>query len=118
MPLNDPPSDSYEKLLTPAQVAQMFRVDPKTVTRWAKDGKLSTLRTLGGHRRYFRNEVVALLGYDTMPSVPNPHIAKLEAELDELAAFVERRGGRKADKTVARNRIKDITAELEELNQS
>ena len=41
-----------EPLLTPAEVASMFRVDPKTVTRWAKAGKLSAIRTLGGHRRY------------------------------------------------------------------
>jgi len=41
-----------EPLLTPAEVAAMFRVDPKTVTRWAKAGKLSSVRTLGGHRRY------------------------------------------------------------------
>lgn len=48
-------------LLTPAEVAQMFRVDPKTVTRWAKAGKLSAIRTLGGHRRYNEAEVRALL---------------------------------------------------------
>ena len=41
-----------EALLTPAEVAQLFHVDPKTVTRWAKAGKLTSLRTLGGHRRY------------------------------------------------------------------
>jgi excisionase family DNA binding protein len=41
-----------ESLLTPAEVASMFRVDPKTVTRWAKADKLSAIRTLGGHRRY------------------------------------------------------------------
>jgi len=39
-----------EPLLTPAEVATMFRVDPKTVTRWAKAGKLTSIRTLGGHR--------------------------------------------------------------------
>jgi hypothetical protein len=38
---------SGEKLLTPAEVAALFRVDPKTVTRWAKAGKLSSIRTLG-----------------------------------------------------------------------
>ena len=54
------PSDS-EPLLTPAEVAAMFRVDPKTVTRWAKAGKLSSVRTLGGHRRYLASEVRALL---------------------------------------------------------
>ena len=51
-----------EPLLTPAEVATMFRVDPKTVTRWAKAGKLSAIRTLGGHRRYREAEVKELLG--------------------------------------------------------
>ena len=55
------PPDS-EALLTPAEVAMMFRVDPKTVTRWAKAGKLTSLRTLGGHRRYREDEVRNLLG--------------------------------------------------------
>jgi excisionase family DNA binding protein len=50
-----------EPLLTPAEVAAMFRVDPKTVTRWAKAGKLSSIRTLGGHRRYRESEVRELL---------------------------------------------------------
>ena len=50
-----------EPLLTPSEVAAMFRVDPKTVTRWAKAGKLSAIRTLGGHRRYRESEVRALL---------------------------------------------------------
>ena len=48
-------------LLTPAEVASLFRVDPKTVTRWAKSGKLTSIRTLGGHRRYKESEVKALL---------------------------------------------------------
>lgn len=51
-----------EALLTPAEVATMFRVDPKTVTRWAKAGKLTSIRTLGGHRRYRESEVRELLG--------------------------------------------------------
>ena len=46
-----------DKLLTPAEVARMFRVNPKTVTRWARSGKLSAVRTLGGHRRYRRSEI-------------------------------------------------------------
>jgi excisionase family DNA binding protein len=50
-----------EPLLTPAEVATMFRVDPKTVTRWAKAGKLTSIRTLGGHRRYREAEVRSLL---------------------------------------------------------
>jgi excisionase family DNA binding protein len=39
-------------LLTPAEVAALFRVDPKTVTRWAKAGRIECIRTRGGHRRY------------------------------------------------------------------
>ena len=54
--------ESVERLLTPAEVAARFRVDPKTVTRWAKAGKLSSIRTLGGHRRYRAAEIEALLG--------------------------------------------------------
>ncbi|WP_084129228.1 BldC family transcriptional regulator [Demequina sp. NBRC 110055] len=50
-----------EKLLTPSEVAAIFRVDPKTVTRWAKVGKLSSIRTLGGHRRFRAAEVNELL---------------------------------------------------------
>ncbi len=50
-----------DPLLTPAEVAKMFRVDPKTVTRWANDGKLTFIRTLGGHRRFREAEVRALL---------------------------------------------------------
>jgi excisionase family DNA binding protein len=50
-----------ETLLTPSEVATLFRVDPKTVTRWAKAGKLSSIRTLGGHRRYREAEVRGLL---------------------------------------------------------
>ncbi|MCP2174048.1 excisionase family DNA binding protein [Terracoccus luteus] len=45
-------------------MAALFRVDPKTVTRWAKAGKLTSIRPLGGHRRYRENEVRALLGGD------------------------------------------------------
>ena len=50
-----------ENLLTPSEVATLFRVDPKTVTRWAKAGKLTAIKTLGGHRRYRESEVKALL---------------------------------------------------------
>ena len=46
----------------------MFRVDPKTVSRWAKAGKLSSIRTLGGHRRYRASEVYALLEQTGMTS--------------------------------------------------
>jgi excisionase family DNA binding protein len=50
-----------ENLLTPSEVAALFRVDPKTVTRWAKAGKIGSLRTLGGHRRFRESEVRSML---------------------------------------------------------
>ena len=52
---------TYDPLLTPAEVAARFRVDGKTVTRWAKAGKLTPVFTLGGHRRYRQAEIDALL---------------------------------------------------------
>ena len=53
-----------DRLLTPGEVAALFRVDPKTVTRWAASGRISSIRTPGGHRRYREVEIRALLGID------------------------------------------------------
>ena len=50
-----------ERLLSPGEVAQMFRVDPKSVTRWAKAGRLSCVWTPGGQRRYLEAEVRGFL---------------------------------------------------------
>ena len=50
-----------DELLMPAQVAALFRVHPKTVTRWARAGKLEARRTLGGHRRYRVGDVRSVL---------------------------------------------------------
>ncbi len=50
-----------ERLLTPGEVAALFRVDPKTVTRWASAGRLGSIRTPGGHRRFRESEVQALI---------------------------------------------------------
>ena len=49
--------DTPEALLTPSEVAALFRVNPKTVTRWARAGKLTAIRTLGGHRRFRVSEI-------------------------------------------------------------
>ena len=49
------------ELLTPSEVAVMFRVNPKTVTRWARAGKISAVRTLGGHRRFRASEIRPIL---------------------------------------------------------
>ncbi|WP_182113806.1 MULTISPECIES: BldC family transcriptional regulator [unclassified Actinotalea] len=56
-----PTTTTTNALLTPGEVATMFRVDPKTVTRWANAGKISAVRTLGGHRRFVAAEIEGLL---------------------------------------------------------
>jgi len=53
--------DTGDRLLTPGEVAALFRVDPKTVTRWAAAGRIGSIRTPGGHRRFRESEVRALL---------------------------------------------------------
>ena len=53
--------NTEKRLLTPGEVAALFRVDPKTVTRWAAAGRISSIRTPGGHRRFREDEVRALL---------------------------------------------------------
>lgn len=55
------PRPAADRLLTPAEVADLFRVDPKTVTRWASAGRITSIRTPGGHRRFRDSEIRALL---------------------------------------------------------
>lgn len=66
-----------DRLLTPGEVATLFRVDPKTVTRWAAAGRIGSIRTPGGHRRFRESEVRALLaggesGAAAIPVQPSP----------------------------------------------
>lgn len=60
-------SDDSTVLLTPAEVAARFRVDPKTVTRWAQSGKIPSVRTMGGHRRFPAEDIERLLDESTRP---------------------------------------------------
>ncbi len=53
---------SEERYITSGEVARILRVSPKTVARWAKDGKLPHLVTLGGHRRFPQGAIRALAG--------------------------------------------------------
>jgi excisionase family DNA binding protein len=55
------PTPRADRMLTPGEVAAIFRVDPKTVTRWAAAGRISSVRTPGGHRRFRESEIRALL---------------------------------------------------------
>lgn len=55
--MDEDDDDSY---LTPTQAARMLHVSPKTIARWADQGRLPCLVTLGGHRRFPRREVMAV----------------------------------------------------------
>lgn len=97
-------TNENRELMTPAEAANAFRVTPKTVTRWAQAGKLTSIRTMGGHRRYDAVEVRALLNGEPLPGVEYPDAVR---EVDGLAghtvtverletgrlAAVERSGG-------------------------
>lgn len=48
-----------DALMTPSEVAAMFRVKPKTVARWALAGRIPAIRTLGGHHRFRVSDVQA-----------------------------------------------------------
>ena len=78
-----------EELLTPSEVASLFRVDPKTVTRWAKAGKLTSIRTWGGHRRFRAEEVYSLLqqttGQRPASQVPIPQQSNARSNTIDLA---------------------------------
>lgn len=55
--------DAYDpdELLTSAQVQQLANISKSTVSRAVKDGRIKPLRTPGGHFRFRRADVDALL---------------------------------------------------------
>jgi excisionase family DNA binding protein len=53
------PAEGTQDYLTPGEVARLLHVSPKTVNRWAHEGRLPCLVTLGGHRRFRRDHVEA-----------------------------------------------------------
>ena len=79
---------SPDQLLTPAEVAALLYVDPKTVSRWARAGRIPSVRTPGGHRRFRRSDVQALVQKDwsrdhsadisASPSPDDPHLDRAD----------------------------------------
>ncbi|CAB4538987.1 excise, DNA binding domain, excisionase family [actinobacterium SCGC AAA044-D11] len=59
-----------EVLLTAAEVAKLFRVGPKTINRWATEGRLTIIKTAGRHYRYKESEVKLLLESFTTKAKP------------------------------------------------
>lgn len=84
---------SNERLLTPGEVAALFRVDPKTVTRWAAAGRISSIRTPGGHRRFRESEVHALLRGDGLEVVPDDRNGSSPAGLASVGQPVAQQHG-------------------------
>jgi len=62
------PTSTEPRYLRTAQVAELLHVSPKTVSRWAQEGRLPYLRTLSGHRRYPDAEIRALVETLSEPS--------------------------------------------------
>ncbi len=88
--------DAPEALLTPSEVAALFRVNPKTVTRWARSGKLTAIRTLGGHRRFKASEIRRCLeemSHDPGCATPPPCPQRGDARAPSGVAVVFRRRG-------------------------
>jgi excisionase family DNA binding protein len=54
-------TQTRDRLMTRGEVARMFRVDPKTVTHWASDGRVTCIRTPGGHFRFRESDMRQLL---------------------------------------------------------
>ena len=50
-------SETQPEYMTPGEVARMLHVSPKTVNRWAHEGRIACIVTLGGHRRFQRTEI-------------------------------------------------------------
>lgn len=56
--------EMQDPLLTPGEVAVLFRVNPKTVTRWAIAGRIPSVHTPGGHRRFRKSEIMHLINHN------------------------------------------------------
>jgi excisionase family DNA binding protein len=65
--MGQPPNSPSEELLKPREVAEIFGVRTTTIARWAREGRLTPLRTPGGHRRYTWSGIRDLLTAETEP---------------------------------------------------
>ncbi len=62
MSMAEPHASQDDAYIRTAEAAKILRVSPKTVTRWAKEGKLPHVVTLGGHRRFPEEAIRKLAG--------------------------------------------------------
>jgi excisionase family DNA binding protein len=99
-------------MLTAAEVAALLRVDPKTVTGWARKGRLSSIRTLGGHRRYRVTEILSLLdpGEDRTTSITITRPATLAIRAEDARQLLRQARTRPASVTARRELATNLSA--------
>jgi len=56
-----------DSLLTSYQVGALLQVNPSSINKWVKDGRIPAFRTPGGHRRIRAADLVAFLMQHKMP---------------------------------------------------
>lgn len=91
---------STPDLLSTRQVAELFGVGPRAVASWAAQGRLPHIRTPGGHRRFLRTEIEALLvvhGTKNAPAAANGRGE--DAEPSESVSHPTHRGASHAHPT-------------------
>ncbi len=82
--MDERPHSGRDRAPAPGEVAALFRVDPKTVTRWAAAGRIGSIRTPGGHRRFRESEVRALLAGDPLTAAVPEQIPEQTAPGERL----------------------------------
>lgn len=78
-------------LMKPGEVADVFRVDPKTPVRWAHDGLIPSVRTDGKQHRFSSTAVINRL---------------VESGLDEVEAITMVEASRQAPRSTSRQRTR------------
>jgi len=71
-----------DDLLKPREVAELFGVRTTTIARWTRMGRLTATRTLGGHRRYARDEI-----YRVLSEMVRPDEARQQLEEDAVRLY-------------------------------
>ncbi|MBI4560499.1 MAG: helix-turn-helix domain-containing protein [Candidatus Rokubacteria bacterium] len=66
-----PPEGVKSRYLSRGEVARLFEVSPATIARWAREGRLPHVATLGGHRRYRADEILAIVEKIAEPRGPD-----------------------------------------------
>jgi excisionase family DNA binding protein len=73
-----------DELLTPREVAELFGVRTTTIARWAREGRLDPFRTPGGHRRYRRSSVRALIAAEDASAASSAEEKKMAEDAARL----------------------------------